>query len=130
MFAFKEDRNAALRNWARNDLHCTAAVELLIAHDCWLGRLDEAGLIRRFPPPEDDYARPNLQKALDKLNDPDDHDLYTSSSEYRVLSIASSLLHGTPISLSDALVSLDRTNSALVVQAVRTALGVDGVTRL
>lgn len=123
MFDNDEERNVALRNWARNDRHCAAAVELLIAHDCWLPRLDEAGLIKRFPAPEDDYARPNLARALEKLDDENDYDLYTSSSEHRVLSIASSLVHGTPISLTDTLVGLDRSNSRLVLDAFAVALG-------
>lgn len=117
------ERNAALRKWARNDRHCTAAVELLIAHGCWLNRLEEVGLVEWFPQPEDDRARLNLHRALEKLDDPKDHDLYTSSSEYRVLSIASSLVHGTPISLTATLQGLDRSNQRLVLDALALALG-------
>lgn len=125
MFAFREQRDAALRNWARNDLHATAAVELLIAHGFWPEMLDKAGLLRRFPPPDDDYARPLLVDALDKLDDVNDHDLYTSSSEHRILKIAASLVAGYEIKLSDVLVSLDRHNSALVVDAITTATGLN-----
>lgn len=123
MFEFAEDRDAALRNWARHDLHATAAVELLIDHRHWPAMLDRAGLIRRFPAPEDDYARPLLAEALERLDDPNDHDMYCSSSELRILQIAASLVAGTPVALSNVLVNLDRSNQRRVVKAVSRAVG-------
>jgi hypothetical protein len=50
-----------------------------------------------------------------------------SSSERQILRVAASVAEGVPIDLCDAVTSLDTVNLARVVQAVRAAGGLAGV---
>lgn len=125
MFDTDEARNAALRNWARDDRHCEAAVELLIDHGHWPAMLDNADLLTRWNDNKA-YARPMLAVALRRLDDPNEHEMFASSSEEKVLEIAASLVEGAPIKLSYVLTGLDRGNQKRVTEAVMRAVGLIG----
>jgi len=103
--------------------HSMAAVELIIAHRCWLHRTD---FRERFLFTTTDFDTGTTSTciewtcAVDALNQ---HDLPCSGSEARILRIAASIARGVPVDLRDALTELDTANTALIAQAVTRATG-------
>lgn len=120
MFAFAEDRNQAVNNWADGDLHSMAAAWLLIQHGHWLPLLDEHGYLDRWRRNDVHYAAPKLIAALDDL-EAGSHRLYASGSEHRILALAASLAAGHKVSLSWVLDQLDRNNARLAMEAIGRA---------
>jgi hypothetical protein len=100
-----------------------AAVELLIAHGCWLERRDfvEAfvevgyGFLHGAPAAWVDW--PAAVAALDAGR------LAGAGSEAAVLRVAASIAEGVPVDLGGALVGLDERNAGLVAAAVLHAAG-------
>lgn len=120
MFAFREDRNQAVSNWADGDLHSMAAAWLLIQHEHWLPMLDEHGYLDTWEHGGKQYAAPKLVAALDDL-EVGSHRLYASGSEHRILALAASLSAGHKVNLSWALEQLDKSNARLVMEAIGRA---------
>lgn len=119
------DLKDGLRNWAQGFCANEAAVELLIEHDHWLYRADFARCIDLIPEAElidaeGPVAVPDWKKISAKLAD---RNFPASSSEIAILRLALSLAEGEPVDLRTALVGLDSTNAAAVVDAVITAAG-------
>lgn len=121
----RERMNQALRAWAAGHSPDVAAVELLIAHNCWLHRSD----FRRYL--ETGHTADGQElTAIDweGLLEVRNRGLIASSSEIAVLDIALSLAAGKYVSLADVL-GLDATNTAAVATAlVRAAQHCDSVT--
>jgi hypothetical protein len=114
---------ARLRAHASGLHHTTAAVELLIAHHCWLHRNE---FLDRFVSTGTDFDTgqvtacigwPTAVMALDRGQLP------CSGSEARILRIAASIGEGVPVDLREVLTELDIANTALVAQAVTRATG-------
>jgi hypothetical protein len=112
-----------LRAHARGLHSSTAAVDLLIAHRCWLHRTDFRD---RFLFAGTDFDTgeeticidwPRAVMALDCGRLP------CSGSEARMLRIAASIGEGVPVDLREALTELDAVNTALVARAVACAAG-------
>lgn len=112
-----------LRRWAEGSDTVEAAVGLLIAHGTWLDRAEfrrcavwvqwsrETGLA---------WAAIDWEAAAQAV-----HEVPASSSERAVLSIALSLADGEySVDLANALSSLDERNTALVLEAIAHACGV------
>jgi len=113
-----------LRNWAEGMAADRAAVELLIQHDSWLRRGDFLNLCVYTIPAEEllDVNRPVSLISWDAtVAALDSYDLPASGSAVGILRLAASLGAGHPVNLRDALVGLDPSNSAAVVDAVITA---------
>jgi len=79
MYAFTEDRNVALRAWAKGSLPDMAGVELLIRSG-WASKLDQAGWIEK----NGDYAYPKVGLFLASAG-------YLSGGERRQITILGSL---------------------------------------
>lgn len=109
---------AALRAHARGLPIIEAAVELLVGHRFWLGRVDfvdnyvdtARGLSNPIPMAWVDW--PAAITALDTGA------LVCSSGEAGMLRIAAGLADGVPVNLHDALTSLDDTNLNLIATSV------------
>lgn len=119
------DIKAGLRNWAEGSRADRAAVELLIEHDHWLRRTDLLRCIETIPEPElldpdRPVSIPDWKQITANLAA---REFPASSSEVSILRIALSLAAGEPVDLRGALVGLDSTNAAAVVDAVITAAG-------
>lgn len=82
MYAFHEDRDAAIRNWADGMLPLMAGAELLIRSD-WAERLDRAGYLEASENPAREYAYPRAGEYLVKAG-------YLSGGERRQLTIIAS----------------------------------------
>lgn len=97
----------------------TAAVELLIAHRCWLHRADfrDQFLLADTDADVMTIDWPTAIIALDRGHLP------CSSSESRLLRIAASIGDGVPVDLREVLTHLDAHNTALVARAVTRAAG-------
>ncbi len=113
-----------LRAGAEGDLNAEAAIELLIAHDRWLARMDFLNhvLVGVDPPV---IAKVDWREVLDA-------DLPASSSEDQVLAICAELA-GTDSgrALGDLMSGLDDSNTTLVLRALVSAHpGWQGVDRL
>lgn len=112
-----------LRNWADGFSADRAAVELLIEHGSWLTRSDFIDQCVDIVPDDElvDPDRPvsiiDWENVFAALND---GELPASGSAVGMLRIAASLGAGYPVDLRDALVGLDNTNAAAVVDAVIT----------
>ncbi len=112
-----------LRAGAEGDLSAAAAIELLIAHDHWLGRKDFLNHVVGVDAPV--IAKVDWDEALRA-------DLPASSSESRVLAICAELA-GTDSgrALGDLMSGLDDSNTMLVLRALVSAHpGWRGVDRL
>jgi hypothetical protein len=84
MYAFAEDRDAAIRAWAKGILPVMAGAELLIRSD-WAERLDRGGLAGGQDNPPREYAYPKVGEFLQSAG-------YLSGGEYRqIVTIASFL---------------------------------------
>jgi hypothetical protein len=112
-----------LRAHTRGLHHSTAAVELLIAHHCWLNRADFRDQFL-FTGTDFDTAEvttcidwPRSVMALNRGRLP------CSGSEARILRIAASIGEGVPVDLREALTELDTVNTALIANAVTRATG-------
>ena len=100
-----------------------AAVELLIAHSCWLERDDfvdgfvetGSGFLHGTP-----AAWVDWQAAVAAL---DAGRLPCAGSEAAVLRVAASIAEGVPVDLGSALVGVDERNAMLVAAAVLHAAG-------
>lgn len=119
------DVKAGLRNWAEGTCADRAAVELLIEHDRWLKRADLLHCIDLIPEtelfdPDRPVAIPDWKRIAAGLVD---NEFPASSSEVAILRIALSLANDVPVCLRTALVGLDSTNAAAVVDAVITTTG-------
>ena len=118
-----EQLHTRLRAHSRGVHSSTAAVELVIAHRCWLHRSDFRDRFL-FTGSDFDTAEvttcidwPTAVMALDRGRVP------CSGSEARMLRIAASIGVGVPVDLREALTELDGVNTAFVVQAVTHAAG-------
>lgn len=126
MTALREQRiNQALRNWADGDLHCMAAVELLIDHGYWPAKLDQAGYLETWNSGHTQYARPKLIEAILRLEGEDDLPRVVfetcSSTEGDVLYLAASLAFGHPINLSKHIGRFDTANARRLTRAIGIA---------
>jgi hypothetical protein len=112
-----------LREHARGLHSSTAAVELLIAHQRWLHRIDFRDQFlftgTDFDTEEETacIAWPAAVIALDQGCLP------CSGSEARMLRIAASIGEGVPVDLRETLTELDAVNTALVARTVARAAG-------
>jgi hypothetical protein len=112
-----------LRAHGRGVHSSTAAVELIIAHRCWLHRSDFRD---RFLFTGTDFDTGEVTTGIDwptAVTSLDHGRLPCSGSEARILRIAASLGKGIPVDLREALTELDGVNTALVAQAVTRAAG-------
>jgi hypothetical protein len=82
MYAFHEDRDAAIRAWAKGILPLMAGAELLIRSD-WAERLDRSGFLEASEDPPREYAYPRVGEFLVKAG-------YLSGGERRQLTIIAS----------------------------------------
>jgi len=119
------DVKTGLRNWAEGSYADRAAVELLIEHDRWLTRADLLRCIDLIPEtelfdPDRPVAIPDWKRIAAGLAD---NEFPASSSEVAILRIALSLADDVPVCLRTALVGLDSTNAAAVVDSVITTTG-------
>ena len=117
-----------LRTWATGSYCAEAAVNLLVVHGTWLSRPEfqrQAVWIDAADGGCGDATRTvvgiDWGAAADVLASAP-----ASASERRVLALAIGLADGDahPVDLGDALCSLDRRNTALVLRAVAHAVGV------
>ncbi|MGW9555448.1 hypothetical protein ACWGSK_13170 [Nocardiopsis sp. NPDC055551] len=119
------DVKTGLRNWAEGSCADRAAVELLIEHDRWLNRADFVRCIDVIPEaelfdPDRPVAVPDWKRISAGLAG---NEFPASSSEVAILRIVLSLADNTPVCLQTALMGLDSTNAAAVVDAVITTTG-------
>jgi len=117
-----DELRAALRAWADGYLPSMAAVELLIAHGHWLRREPFLRHVTLGGGAEGQLLAQPDWEALHQLLE-DGHGLFDTGSERGVLAVACSIAAGTPVDLLDVLLSCDRTNVALIAEAVLTAGG-------
>jgi hypothetical protein len=104
-------------------LYCAqAAVELLIAHQRWLGRGDFVGWFVRLVADSAGgvLAVVSWRAAVRALAA---GRLPCSDSEGHVLRIAASIAEGVPVDLGECLSTLDGANGGLVADAVLRAAG-------
>jgi ADP-ribose pyrophosphatase YjhB (NUDIX family) len=99
-----------------------AATELIINHRTWLCRDDftRQFILTHAATADDIAAAIDWETAITAL---DAGDLPCSGSEAAMLRLAASLATGTPVSLSQAITSLDHANLNLITNAVRHAGG-------
>lgn len=110
---------ASLKQYVREGSE-TGALGLLVESDYWLRRIAyhhpqfvmvDGGIPFRLNWIE-------MSKAVARK------ELYASSSQQAVLDIALAIqVYGAPINLAEALLTLDRTNTAAVLRAIATAAG-------
>jgi hypothetical protein len=117
----RAELEAALRWDAAGSHGCLAAVELLIAHGCWLVREVVLERIRWWPRDEDGPAQaaPDWVAISAVL---DAGELRASASERFVLAVAVSLAGAREVSLA-GLSSCDRVTVRLIAQAIGVAGG-------
>ena len=121
---FRDRMNQALRAWADGYSPDAAAVELLIAHNCWLHRGDFHRYLETGHTADGQELTAIDWEGLLEIRT---RGLIASSSEIAVLDIALSLAAGKHISLDEVL-GLDATNTAAVATAiVRAAQHCDSV---
>jgi hypothetical protein len=114
---------AALRACAAGLYPAEAGVELLISHDCFLHRHDFAGFVHTATSITDGItpmAQIDWDAAITALRA---GQLPASGGERRILQLAASIAAGTPVSLHDAIPSLDNQNLNLLITAIRHAAG-------
>jgi hypothetical protein len=100
-----------------------AAVELIIAHATWLNRADFRD---QFTHHGTHLTTGASLAAIDwpaAITALDTGQLPCSGSESRILRLAASIADGIPVSLLDALTSLDDTNIAHLIRSVLHASG-------
>lgn len=83
-YAFAQDRNEALRAWAKGIYPSEAGVELLIRSG-WASKLDSAGWLRASEDPPSKYAEPRVGDFLR-------HAGYLSGGERRQITVIASFL--------------------------------------
>lgn len=110
----------ALRACASGILTAEAGVSLLIDCEGWLHRDDFTSQFITTAADGTMTAAIDWQAAVTAL---DQGQLPCSSGERHMLKLAASIAAGTPVSLSDALTSIDRRNASLVINAVTHATG-------
>ncbi len=106
-----------LRDWARDDTHNKAAVELLIAHDFWLHQKD---FIKAAVDQDPDFARIYWHRAEDFAQT-----TATASNPMLAVLRMAALIGGDTARLA----TLDRANRELVVKALADALAVKEISR-
>jgi len=114
---------AALRACAAGLYPAEAGIELLISHDCFLHRDDFAGFVHTATSITDGttpMAQIDWDAAITALRA---GQLPASGGERRILQLAASIAAGTPVSLHDAIPSLDNQNLNLLITAIRHAAG-------
>ena len=114
---------AALRACAAGLYPAEAGIELLISHDCFLHRDDFAGFVHTATSITDGItpmAQIDWDAAITALRA---GQLPASGGERRILQLAASIAAGTPVSLHDAIPSLDNQNLKLLITAIRHAAG-------
>jgi hypothetical protein len=114
---------AALRACAAGLYPAEAGIELLISHDCFLHRDDFAGFVHTATSITDGItpmAQIDWDAAITALRA---GQLPASGGERRILQLAASIAAGTPVSLHDAIPSLDNQNLNLLITAIRHAAG-------
>ena len=114
---------AALRAHAAGLYPAEAGIELLISHDCFLHRDDFAGFVHTATSITDGttpMAQIDWDAAITALRA---GQLPASGGERRILQLAASIAAGTPVSLHDAIPSLDNQNLKLLITAIRHAAG-------
>lgn len=114
----------ALRAGARGIHPLEAGTGLLVEHGSWLHRGDFTGTFITTGTSISDgvtlLASADWEAAVTALHA---GELPASGGERRMLLLAASLAGGTPVSLNDTLVGIDRRNASLVVRAVAHAAG-------
>ena len=111
----------ALRACACGIRHLEAGTSLLIDCGSWLHRDDFAGrFITTSTSDGAILAATDWEAAIAALRA---GELPASSGERRMLLLAASIAAGTPVSLCDTLVGIDRRNAGLVAGAVMHATG-------
>jgi hypothetical protein len=113
---------AELRAHAGGLYTAEASCELLINHATWLHRADFRDQFVHTHPTHDTTTMAHIDwsgavAALDAGRLP------CSGGEARVLRLAASLAHGTPVDLAEALTGLDQANINLFIQAVLHTAG-------
>jgi ADP-ribose pyrophosphatase YjhB (NUDIX family) len=112
----------ALRACSKGIYCGEAATELIINHRTWLRRDDftRQFILSHAATADDITAAIDWETAITAL---DAGNLPCSGSEAAMLRLAASLATGTPISLNQAITSLDHANLNLIINAVRHAGG-------
>ena len=112
----------ALRACSKGIYCGEAATELIINHRTWLDRDDFTGqfILTHAATADDITAAIDWETAITAL---DAGNLPCSGSEAAILRLAASLATGTPVSLSQAITSLDHANLNLIINAIRHAGG-------
>jgi hypothetical protein len=114
----------ALRACARGIGHHEAGTSLLINSGHWLHRDDfTSRFIEHGTSGGTPMAATDWEAAITALHA---GRLPASGGERRVLLLAASIAGGTPVSLCDTLVGIDRRNASLIVSAVTHATGLPG----
>ena len=110
-----------MRAWATGLLCLEAAVGLLVGHGAWLYRQDFLdAAVEMITGPGREVAFVDFTAAADALAA---GGLPCSAAERAVLQVAASIAAGCPVSLEDALASMDAANAVLIADAVLHAAG-------